>query len=107
MICYVCRVDRPECMFDVWSAECCLCASQTRSDRACRHQGQTAGSVRRTARDLLGADEHEAADALGVTVAQLRSLEEDTAAPDDAQIGAYACKLALRVRIARIARVIA
>lgn len=88
MICYVCRVDRP-------------------SDRACRHQGQTAGSVRRTARDLLGADEQEASAALGVTVAQLRSLEEDTAAPDDAQIGAYACRLALGVRIARIARVIA
>lgn len=102
MICYVCRVDRPAHMFDPWQAECCLCASQTRSDRACRHQGQTIGSVRRLARDLLGADEHEAADALGVTVAQLRSLEEDTAAPDDAQIGAYACRLAMAVRIARV-----
>ena len=102
MICYVCRVDRPAHMFDPWQAECCLCASQTRSDRACRHQGQTIGSVRRLARDLLGADEHEAAAALGVTVAQLRSLEEDTAAPDDAQIGAYACRLAMAVRIARV-----
>ena len=63
---------------------------------------QTAGSVRRTARDLLGADEHEAADALGVTVAQLRSLEEDTAEPDDAAVGAFACRLALGVRIARV-----
>lgn len=102
MICYVCRVDRPKYMFDTWQAECCLCASETRSDRERRHQGQTIGSVRRLARDLLGADEHEAADALGVTVAQLRSLEEDTAAPDDATIGAYACKLALHVRIARV-----
>lgn len=102
MICYVCRVDRPEYMFDAGQVECCLCASETRSDRERRHQGQTIGSVRRTARVLLGADEQEAADALGVTVAQLRSLEEDTAAPDDAAVGAYACKLALSLRVGRV-----